>query len=498
MALTDEQPPTTDAKDIWTKKSGEEGLTTFKILDKIKDDLTPISSKEYLSFESTNITRLENINREQLGNMEMSDKCLCSIVVPAHNENTNPENRTLEDKRTNIIKFLEAINNQSFSENSGLSPQNFEVFIVDNNSTDGTAEAARSWIEKNKPAIPIKVVSIDFSDEEKGVGSARKLGADLEILRATRRKGGLGEHYLGGLDSDNSRIPKDHFEKIVQTFRNSDALVLKGEVSNDRTTYEQLVGSEADEKYLIDALLDFNDFKINFLTEQSKIHNEFPSLDTSGANHAIKTQWYMRIRGYPPGRTTGEDTYLGRATKALGHGVGFLPSEIVINPRRMLLDPVSYIEGKSWEPQKFLDDNDRVRSGEQSQELQLTSDHIIKAMVKNTDQFALTYLKREGKVSWHDAVVETRKVFNEFCDKRAVPENKRLNNQMFFTGRRVLEDAMKNGDLTIKSEGSTPDLKVYKPFMVTEDFLIEKTEDVNQENPRLVFIKVDSEGVPLL
>lgn len=95
-----------------------------------------------------------------------------SIIIPAYNEERS------------IAKTLKSLQNQDFDEE-------FEVIVVDNNSTDKTSEVAKGFAKK----LNLRVIL----EKKKGRGTARATGnsaAKGEILISTDADTWLPKHWL--------------------------------------------------------------------------------------------------------------------------------------------------------------------------------------------------------------------------------------------------------------------------------------------------------------
>ena len=102
------------------------------------------------------------------------------------------------------------------------------------NSDDDTYSKAKEYLEKSTSKVPVYVVNINFDEGERGVGSARRFGTDLELYRMyLREAGAIKECYFVGGDADE-QIPQNHLECIVNTFRESQADLLLGEFGYNR------------------------------------------------------------------------------------------------------------------------------------------------------------------------------------------------------------------------------------------------------------------------
>ncbi len=290
--------------------------------------------KEAQKYLESNDCRIEQLKSLNDGISEpMSDECICGIFIPAHNEELN------------IPQLIDCIEKQVFS-TSEIEPQNFEVYIVENNSDDNTYTVAREYVKQRKCAIPIRVISATFEKNEKVVGSARRLGADFALYRlANRNKKTSNEFYIASLDADNP-IPEQHFYKIVKAFRETNIDTLCGYSTFSPEVFEE--GTEL--RAVADTIHTYYEGLLKRKPLASKL---------TGQNHAFKAQMYMKIGGYPRWQTV-HDTFMGIETERLGGTVGGFDSYIVQNARRMLLNPIEFMTGHAWEKSKM--DSEEVNS----------------------------------------------------------------------------------------------------------------------------------------
>lgn len=464
--------------DLWEHADTSE---PFDRLEKqIREACTPILPNDYLDLNSTNKERLDTLINQRFAEVPLSNECICCVIIPAHNEESN------------ITATLDALADQTFSTESGLLSSQFEILIIDNNSIDKTGEKIEEWVATHPNSIQVRHVALTFPQDESSAGSARKLGTDLEILRAMQSNHDFKELYFVGLDGDNAGIPPDHLEKVVTTFRSTGAKVLGGSVEFDEEIYRTIFEG----KSLAPLITSFLEYKqiIKDLTKSKLSKNLVNS--TSGANHAVEANWYMQIRGYPPKRKTGEDTYIGRATKFLGEEITYLDSTVEINPRRMLLDPKAYNSGDAWTPEEFEKNNERVRRGEIN--LEMTDTEVVEAISRTLDDFASNVLETDG-VSWHDAVKEVRNTFNDICDRNNVPSELQPSNDLFFVPAKKLFKMVKKGDSFIYKKGDKPPRGDYKGFIFDKtDGLVtlRVIEKLSDDLENLVFVKTDAAGVP--
>lgn len=281
-------------------------------------------AQDYLESKDCRIEQLKKLN----DNIEepMSDECICGIFIPAHNE------------AHNIEQLIDCIEKQVFP-TQDIGPQNFEVYIVENNSEDDTRAIALEYVKKKKCQIPIRVLSATFEKNEKVVGSARRLGADFVLYRLINRNNKeANEFYIASLDADNP-IPEMHFYKIVKAFREKNIDTLCGYSTFSPDVFEK--GTEM--RAIADTIHTYYEGLLTRKPLAGKL---------TGQNHAFKAQMYMQIGGYPRWQTV-HDTFMGVETERLGGIVGGFDSYIVQNARRMLLNPIEFMTGHAWEKGKM-------------------------------------------------------------------------------------------------------------------------------------------------
>jgi glycosyltransferase involved in cell wall biosynthesis len=112
-----------------------------------------------------------------------------SVVIPAYNEETC------------LKKALQSLKKQTFAK------KDFEVIVVDNNSTDNTNAIARQFANK-----------VVF-EQKRGIAYARQTGA----------KAATGD-IIVGIDADGE-VPKDFLQKIAIEFKDKSLVGLCGTIS---------------------------------------------------------------------------------------------------------------------------------------------------------------------------------------------------------------------------------------------------------------------------
>jgi GT2 family glycosyltransferase len=113
----------------------------------------------------------------------MRPETVLSVVLPVY------------DEAGTIDAVLRSLRDQR-DDRGPLDRRTYEVILVDNNSTDGTARIARKFAAEH-PEPPVIVIE----EPEQGVSNARKAGMDLAVRRS-RERGGDDRFYLVSADAD--------------------------------------------------------------------------------------------------------------------------------------------------------------------------------------------------------------------------------------------------------------------------------------------------------
>lgn len=211
-----------------------------------------------------------------------------SVVIPAYNEEKD------------LGDCLESLKNQT------LPSSDFETIVVDNNSTDKTAQIAQGY--------GVRVVSCQVQ----GVAAARAGGSDAvygEIIAST--------------DADTI-VADDWLEKIWHNFENDSKLLgLTGPVyfKDINAVFSKL------------AYISFDIFqRFNFLIRKPTF---------SGSNYAVKTEAYKAVGGINPKLESAEGIDLSFRLSKKGK-VGYFEDCIVhTSPRRLTKDPVEFFRHHS-------------------------------------------------------------------------------------------------------------------------------------------------------
>lgn len=192
-----------------------------------------------------------------------------SIVIPAWNE------------AKHIHKTLESINQQSFTD--------YELIVVDNNSTDGTSAEAK------------KYGAIVYLEKQKGVAFARQKGfmeAHGEVIVST--------------DADTLH-PKDWLEKIAKAFKNDSSLVALGGIA-----------------YLNSGPKTARFFAKYFYYPFVVIDKIFSGgWNLSGFSLAVRKDAFLKIGGFDTSLHIGEDIDLSKKLRSVGKVV--LDKNIIVS-----------------------------------------------------------------------------------------------------------------------------------------------------------------------
>ena len=102
-----------------------------------------------------------------------SNRCRASIVIPARNEETT------------LARCLGAFCQQLDARGQPLPPETFEILLLLNNCTDGSAMVAHRWRE-NHPDISLSIAERTLPPQQANVGSARRMLMDTAWQRLPR------------------------------------------------------------------------------------------------------------------------------------------------------------------------------------------------------------------------------------------------------------------------------------------------------------------------
>lgn len=205
--------------------------------------------------------------------MQPKNNLSVSIVIPAYNEEKT------------LPRTLDSLRKQRFKDN-------FEVIVVDNNSTDQTAQIAYTYRDN----LNIKVIR----EEKKGRSPARRAGfaqAKGELILST--------------DADTI-VPDNWVEMIGAYFTDEDIIAVTGRSK------------------ILDCSLRVN-LLFNYLQPifMHAYRIVFGHYWLSGFNFAIRKDAYIKAGGFNPNLNSQEDTELAFRVSKLGK-IKFINSPIVI------------------------------------------------------------------------------------------------------------------------------------------------------------------------
>lgn len=222
----------------------------------------------------------------------MNNSPKVSVTIPTLNEEAN------------LPALFESFCNQTNSD--------FEVIIVDNGSTDTTKGAVEKEIALKRFALKL------MSEEEKGVGNARRKGMDDAAQR--------GIAYLAGTDADGF-VPPTWIADILAAFEKTgaDCLFGPGEWNLSK------LGSRPDLQEVFQEALTIR------LALSRRIQSK-----PRGVNFAITRQMYEKIGGMPQpvdasGKPQpGEDIELSRLVTEKDGTIANIDSVVKTSPRRLM------------------------------------------------------------------------------------------------------------------------------------------------------------------
>jgi glycosyltransferase involved in cell wall biosynthesis/peptidoglycan/xylan/chitin deacetylase (PgdA/CDA1 family) len=189
-----------------------------------------------------------------------------AIVVPVH------------DRRASVVETLESIEGQAF--------RDFHAFVVDDGSTDGSAQAVRAWMGSDASSRRYTVVSQDH----RGVSAARNRGIEL----------GQARPYVAFLDSDDL-WPEDFLARAVECLAADDGIV----------------AATADQHY-VDHSLDIDVHRDHSGIAEDATSWIFTNDGGITSNSVLRTQAVLSCGGFDEELETGSDTALYLQLSRLG------------------------------------------------------------------------------------------------------------------------------------------------------------------------------------
>lgn len=239
-----------------------------------------------------------------------------SVTIPAWNEGKV------------ISKLLESFRNQTCKD--------FEVIVVDNNSTDNTKDVVLE--EAKLQFFPLLLLT----ENKKGVGFARCKGMSDAAARNIL--------FLAGTDAD-STVPVNWIETIIQTFENEEVDCIFGPAILDLTFFK----ARPDLYKIVNQALIVRDA----ITKNIEV-------PPRGVNFAIKNAIYKKVGGISQPQNEegqplpGEDVRLKKLVEESGGQIGILKSEVITSPRRVLKALIKNT------PNDYYSDLEDVRDGDAS------------------------------------------------------------------------------------------------------------------------------------
>lgn len=235
-----------------------------------------------------------------------------SVVIPAYNEGDIVE-RTLNSFLVQTRK-------------------DFEVILVDNASTDQTADVIKRFIEAHP-----EVAMYYLYQPKKGAGNARKMGMDQAVYRSNYGKG-IG--FILCTDADTV-LPTNWVEIVAGTAESNQADIIAGEVSY----FDDLENPT----------LDFIDRAKRYLSRNL-------ITQTLGSNLTIAVDAYVAIDGtkqyYKPDGSLayGEDTMMVENLLKMGRELTLTGACVKMDPRRYLINLLQGADAKSSVYTDIFDD----------------------------------------------------------------------------------------------------------------------------------------------
>ncbi|MDP2720990.1 MAG: glycosyltransferase [bacterium] len=213
----------------------------------------------------------------------MIEHPLISVVIPAYNEEKL------------LSEALEALKKQTFPK------EKYEVIVVDNNSTDKTAEIAQDY-------------------------DAKVLGCQVQGVAAARAAGSQAARgeIIVGTDAD-TQVAANWLEKIATHFQKDPVLLgLTGPAYLAKTNF---LFSQA-------SYFTFDLFqRLNFAISKPTF---------SGFNYAVRADAYQHVGGINPQLPSAEDIDLSFKLAKIGKVRYFSDVVVYTSPRRIIKDPVGF------------------------------------------------------------------------------------------------------------------------------------------------------------
>ena len=232
--------------------------------------------------------------------------CAICVTIPVRNE------------AARLPRALEALAGQLDRHGRPLSPARYEVLVLANNCTDGSAALARRFGARH-PELRLRVADVQLPPEEAHVGAARRLAMDGAARRFERagRPGGL----LASTDAD-TRVAPDWIAALLEAFgRGADAV--GGRVMAEPEERDRLPPLVR-RRYLLDVAYRLLCAEYDALLDPCP-HDPWPRHHQfQGASLAVTVAAYRRVGGLPA-LPCGEDVALERALARAGARIRHSP-----------------------------------------------------------------------------------------------------------------------------------------------------------------------------
>lgn len=205
------------------------------------------------------------------------------VIIPVRNE------------AHGLTRTLAALANQIDGAGLALKPACYEVLLLANNCTDGTAEVARAFARQH-PALALHVLEAALPPDEANVGTARRRLMDAAFSRFEQldRPHGL----IASTDGD-TRVAPDWVWQLGEA-RKQGAQAIGGRVLTERNTgAETAMGRGVRLFYLRDTAYLHGLARLETLLDPAAYdpwprHHQF-----FGANMAVTAEAYCRVGGLP-------------------------------------------------------------------------------------------------------------------------------------------------------------------------------------------------------
>lgn len=259
----------------------------------------PVSHRK----DETYIAGVTRVNTRNFKDMTL--ECRAAVIIPARNE---------EDR---IAETLEG-----FAQQTGVHPRQYEINVIVNHrfdeKPDGTTQAVRDF-KKRHPEMRVNLVDLQFDANHARVGYARKLMADITLVRAVSRPGYYSPLYFVTADADETRVDPTIVLKTIRGFDGNpsvDCLRGRQDRSNALIAQNDLLALYYKGNQIIEYLVRDRRLRDPYRKGYSFDWNRVVS---GGWASAFTAEIYAIINGYLP-ITLGEDVAVGQMVSlARGH-----------------------------------------------------------------------------------------------------------------------------------------------------------------------------------